>query len=307
MAWRWGLVTANAKADWHARHLTGALAEFGAVEVLDPSELRVLAGHTQGRDVLLLLAKGQDALRFDAVIIGRIVGPKADADIQLDAARALELIGVPCLNRVGPMLSAQDKLWTAALLAKAGVPTPLCSSVPRPSDVVIATTEIGSGVAKPLFGSLGQGIFRCDDAKARTRLARGVRHEPFLVQRFVTSGRIDYRLFVVGDRVEACIRREALEGEWRTNIAQGGRAVAVVPHRSWRDIAVEAARTLDLDFAGVDLAVGEDGPTVLEVNGFPNFRGVYQATGRDMAKAIAVRALRLAKANRRPTPSRLRA
>jgi len=308
MDWRWGLITAHAKADWHARQLTRALAELGGtVEVLDPSELRLLCGHTQGRDVLLLLANDQDICRFDAVVLGRIVGPKADGDVQLDAARALELVGVPCLNRVGPMLAAQDKLWTAAVLANAGVPTPLCTSVPRPTDAVIAKAEIGKGVAKPLFGSLGEGLFRCDDDKGRQKLARAVRTDPMLLQRFVPPGGIDYRLFVVGDRVEACIRREAPTGEWRSNVAQGGRSVPAVAHRLWRDMAIEATRALGLEFAGIDLAVGDDGPTVLEVNGVPNFRGVYQATGRNMAQAIAQRALRLAKMHRRRAQGRLRA
>jgi ribosomal protein S6--L-glutamate ligase len=307
MAWRYGLITANARADWHVRRLQRALSETGTVEVLDPSQLRLICGKAGRRNVLLVLAGGHDATRFDAVLLGRVVGPKADSEVQLDGARALELVGVPCLNRVGPMLAAQDKLWTAGVLAAAGIPTPLCSSVPTPRDAVIATTEIGSGVAKPLFGSLGEGLFRCEDAKGRGRLAQSVRSDAFLLQRFVPPGGADYRLFVVGDRVEACIRREAPLGEWRSNVARGGQAIPAVAHRLWRDIAVGATQALGLEVAGIDLAVGDEGPMVLEVNGFPNFKGVYQATGRDMSTAIAARMLRLAKGHRRRGPHRLRA
>ncbi len=296
---RLGLITANAKADWHARRLARGLAAFGAVETLDPSQLRLICGRANKRDVLMVLAGVHDARRFDAIVLGRIAGPLADAEVQLDAARALELVGVPCLNRVGPMLAAQDKLWTAAVLAQAGLPTPLCSSVPVANDAVTASAEIGEGVAKPLFGSLGDGLFRCGGLKQRSTLSRAVRQEPYLLQRFIPPGGIDYRLFVVGDRVEACIRRESAPGEWRSNVARGGRAVAAVAPRLWRDLAIDAARVLGLEIAGVDLAVGPDGPTVLEVNGVPNFRGIYDATSRDMAPLIAARAARVARAARR--------
>jgi ribosomal protein S6--L-glutamate ligase len=241
------------------------------------------------------------------VLVGRIASPEADTDLQLDAVRALELLDIPCLNRVGPMLAAQDKLWTGVVLAKAGVPTPLCTSVPTREDVTRAAAEIGDWVAKPVVGSLGEGVFRSKEPRSRERLAASVIQEPWLLQRFVPPGGTDYRLFVVGDRVEACIRREAPEGDWRTNIARGSTAAEMVPHRLWSDIAVEAARALQLDLAGVDLAVSTDGPTVLEVNGWPSFQGIYRATGRDMAEAIARQLHRHARGLRRRPARRLRA
>ena len=39
--------------------------------------------------------------------------------------------------------------------------------------------------------------------------------------------------------------------------------------------------------AGVDLVVGAEGPTVIEVNGNPSWQGILEATGLDMAEAIA--------------------
>lgn len=309
MELRLALVTSHASVDWHARRLAKALARFGTVEVLDPGGLRVMCGRTGGRDVLVVLTDdGRDARRFDAVLLGRLASDAADLDLQLDAGRALELAGVPCVNRVGPMLAAQDKLWTAAVLARAGIPTPLCTSVPRPVDAIVGTAEVAPAVAKPLFGSLGDGLFRADDPRGRRLLLRRVKHGAHLVQRFVQPGGRDWRLFVVGDRVEACIRRDAAPGEWRSNVSKGARATAAVARRDWRELAIEATRALGLEVAGVDLVVGEDGPLVLEVNGVPNFRGIYRATARDMAPAIAERVARLARPARgRAGRGRLRA
>ena len=308
MEYRWGLITAQDADEWHTRRLLAALGAVGEVERIDPRSLRLVCGRSRSTDVLVPLAGGGDARRFDAVVLGRLVTDDADPDLALDGARAIELCGVPCLNRVGPMLAAQDKLWTAALLAKAGLPTPLCSSVPRPKDAVVALAEVGPSVAKPLFGSLGDGLFRCDGLREQARLARRAGRSAHLVQRFVASGGVDYRLFVVGDKVEACVRRQAPAGDFRSNAARGGRVVPAVAHRLWRELAVEATRTLGLSFAGVDLAVGEGGPAILEVNGFPSFRAVHRATGRDMAEAMALFALRMARSARRARRSgRLRA
>ncbi len=287
MEHRFGLITAPDANDWHAQRLVSALSAVGQVERIDPASLRVVCGRSQQGDVLVTLAGGADARRFDAVVLGRLVTGGADADLALDGARAIELCGVPSFNRVGPMLAAQDKLWTAAVLARAGLPTPLCSSVPCPEDAVVALAEVGAAVAKPVFGSLGEGVFRCDGARERSRLARMAGRSAHLVQRFVAPGGVDYRLFVVGDKVEACIRREARAGQLRSNAALGARAVPAVARRLWRELAVEATRVLGLSFAGVDLVEGDSGPAILEVNGFPGFRAIQRATARDMAEAIA--------------------
>ena len=108
-----------------------------------------------------------------------------------------------------------------------------------------------------------------------------------VLQRFVESGGVDYRLFVVGEEVKACVRRTAPLGDWRSNAALGATVEQAVAAPEWEQVALRAAHALGLDFAGVDLAVTAQGPTVLEVNGVPNFRAVFEATGKDMARAMA--------------------
>jgi tetrahydromethanopterin:alpha-L-glutamate ligase len=306
MALQFALVSAHAREDWHLRRLASALSSYGDVERVEPSRLRLVCGREAGTDRVVVWANGKDARRFSAVLLGRVVGPHADADLQLDAARALALCDVPSFNAVQAMLDAQDKLWTAALLARAGLPTPLCSSVPRTTDLAPALSQVADGagmsVLKPLFGSLGEGLARVSVGQGRAPLLRAVREGPHLVQRYVDTGGSDHRLFVVGHRVEACITRRSAPGEWRSNAARHGVAIEARPPRRWTDIAIEAARSLGLSFAGVDLAVGPDGPTILEVNGFPSFRAIHRVTGRDMAQPIAAHVAR--EASRRVRMSR---
>lgn len=301
MTIRIGLVTALAHQDWHASRLVSALeaelGDEGRVEVVDPSRLQLFCGERE-RPVRLL-ANGRDASRFDAVILGRVVGPDADPDLQLNAARALEMVGVRCVNRVGPMLVAQDKLWTALVLARAGLPTPACASIPTRGDVSETVQQLAPAVAKPVFGSLGDGAFLCDGPEATNRLGQEAERQAYLVQRLVEPVGIDLRLFVVGGIVEGAIRRVAREGEWRANTSLGARALPIVPRPEWSRLAIAATRALGLDVAGVDLVLEGDAPSVLEVNGYPGFRAIHDATGKDMAGPIAALAVRLARVRAR--------
>jgi RimK family alpha-L-glutamate ligase len=296
LALRIGIVSTGGR-HWQANRLRRALSALAEVELVDPARLRLEVGG--GTGAVTVWAGRGDARRFHAVVLGRVAGPDADPELQLDGARALELVGVPTLNRVGPMLVAQDKLYCAAVLAAAGLPTPTCSSVPRPADVRAAVRAVGAGaVAKPLFGSLGEGLFRLHRHGPRRLRAEVRRGSAWLAQRFVPTGGVDYRLFVVGDRVEACVRREVPPGDFRSNEGLGARMAPEPPRPAWGTLAVDAVRALGLDFGGVDLALEEGRPTVLEVNGSPGYRALFEATGCDMSVPIARRAAQLVRARR---------
>jgi RimK family alpha-L-glutamate ligase len=110
----------------------------------------------------------------------------------------------------------------------------------------------------------------------------------FYIQRAIDHGGRDVRVFVVGGRVVGAIERVAPEGEWRTNVAQGARTRALALPREWEDLALRAAAAVSADYAGVDLLPARDGSVyVLEVNGIPGWQGLQQATGIDVAGAIA--------------------
>lgn len=299
MRLRIGLIAADAARDWQVQRLYRALADVAQTVWVHPSTLRVVCG---GSDARLSVRSGDVELtRLDAAVVGRVVTDDGDCELALDAVRALEIAGVAMVNRAGAMLSAQDKLHTAVVLSKAGIPTPLCSSVPSVDEVDAACNEVPQAVAKPVFGSLGHGLFQVFDNTTRTHLKKSVLAGPHLIQRFVSPGGVDFRLFVVGGKVEGCMRREAQNGEWRSNVGCGARSFSAVATPAWQAIAIEATRALGLEVAGVDLALDDGQPTVLEVNGFPRFEGLLKATGKDMAPAIARHARQLARLQTRRT------
>lgn len=95
-------------------------------------------------------------------------------------------------------------------------------------------------------------------------------------QRYVAAshGR-DLRVWTVGDRAVACVMRRS-DGALQSNYAMGGHACAHPLDEAAAQLAVAAAQSIGLDFAGVDLLMdGEGGYTVCEVNGNAGFRTLY--------------------------------
>lgn len=293
---RIGVVTAWPEDDWHSRRLLAACCRRGEAEPIDPATLSAGLGRTG----LAPSSRGA-ALDFDAFILARGMGRGGDPDVQFELYRTLEEDGALLVNRVGPLLAAQDKFRTSWLLTRAGVSTPPAAVAQTPDDAEAVLSALGDAVLKPIAGSLGDGVERVrpDAAGRRAVRERVARDHAVYLQAYAPHPGQDLRAFVVGGTTRAAITRRAPAGEWRTNLARGGRAEALECPAAVRAAAEAAAVALALDYAGVDLVLGPGGPTVIEVNGNPSWQGILQATGLDMAEAIAEHVLGRALRRRR--------
>lgn len=291
---RFGVVTGYPEEDPTSRSLLRACARHGSAVALAPGSIRVEVDVALGPR-LHFGAHPTDA--FDAFLLLRGLGPGGDPEVQLLAYRLLEEGGVLVLNALDALLAAQDKLHTSALLARAGLPTPPAVVVQQASDLSAAFERLGSPlIAKPQWGSLGEGVELLSADGAGMHRAESLLEEQgsLYLQAYVEHGGRDLRLFVVGGRVEAAMERRAPPGEHRTNLEVGGTARPIRPGQDLAGIAVRATDALGLDWAGVDLALGAEGPTVIEVNGSPGWAGIDRATRKDMGEAIAWHAARRA-------------
>jgi tetrahydromethanopterin:alpha-L-glutamate ligase len=282
---RIGVVTAWPEDDWHSRQMLSALGRRAEALAIDPAALsaNVAGGTTE------TAAAGRALLDVDAFVLVRGLGRAGDPDVQFEIYRALEGGGAVVMNRIEPLLAAQDKFRSSWLLARAGVPTPAAAVAQSPEDAERALADLGEAVMKPLAGSLGEGVVRVrpDAAGRRAVGERAARDGALYLQEYVPHPGRDLRVFVVGRETRAAIVRHAPPGDWRTNVAVGGRADAADCPAAAKAVAEAAATALGLDYAGVDLVLGPAGPTVIEVNGNPSWRGILDATGLDMAEAIA--------------------
>ena len=104
-----------------------------------------------------------------------------------------------------------------------------------------------------------------------------------LVQELVAPQGHDLRLVVAGGCVVGAVRRVALPGEWRTNVALGAVREPIEPTPEVCEVAIRAAAALEADLVGVDLLPApEGGFVVVELNGAVEFNEAYAADGADV-------------------------
>ncbi|MGZ3427272.1 MAG: ATP-grasp domain-containing protein [Polyangia bacterium] len=285
---RIGVISAYPDDDWHASRIVEAAARVHRVDVLLPTEFAAEIGGGRAR----VTVRGRDADTWDLFLTPRALGDDGDADVQLELYRVLARSGARLINDVDALLVALDKFRTSWELARAGIPTPEARVVQTREQAHTARIALGDVVVKPVYGSLGIGVERLrpqdGDRLEALLAARGALY----LQRFVGEALLDVRAFVVGDRVEAALAREPRAGDFRGNLQQGATMREHVLDRNSTQVAIAATRAVKLDYSGVDLLVGKHGPEVIEVNGTPSFRGIFDVTGRDMAAAIVDHATR---------------
>ncbi len=274
-----------ARQGWHTEELCRALAERGHEGRVLPYE--ALVARLGGAAPALSVA-GED-LGGCAAVLARIIpaGSLEQVIFRVDALHTLEERGIPVINSPRAIERTVDKLWTSALLERAGLPVPETVVCEHPDEALAAFRALGDVIVKPLFGSMGLGMVRVTTEEMAFRVFRTLEtiRGVYYVQRAIDHEGCDVRAFVVGDRVVGAIERRA--AGWRTNIARGGQARAITPSGPWAELALRAARAVGADYAGVDLLPAPDGTVyVVEVNGIPGWRGLQQATSSDVAAAI---------------------
>ena len=238
-------------------------------------------------------------LRPGDVALGRLdVLPTLDGvDDGLWSLGRLAASGVKVLNGPSALLAAHDKLLTARLLQRAGLPHPSTRVVVAGAPPPVLERPV---VVKPRFGSWGRGVTRCEDTGDLALRLLELAESPWfrahgaLVQELVEPQGYDVRVLVAGGRVVGAISRVAAPGEWRTNVALGAVREPVVPPPEAAALAVAAAAAAGADLVGVDLLPdGLGGWSIIELNGAVDFTADY-SLGRDVFAAASFELARVA-------------
>jgi ribosomal protein S6--L-glutamate ligase len=215
--------------------------------------------------------RGQELAGYDAVI------PRIGASVTFYGTavlRQFEMMGVYPLNESVAIARSRDKLRTLQLLSRKGVGLPVTGFAHSPDDTQDLLNLVGQApmVIKLIEGTQGKGVVLAETRKAAESVCDAFRglDAHFLVQEFIQeAGGADIRCFVIGDRVVAAMKRQAKEGEFRSNLHRGGSAEAIRITPEERSTALRAARIMGLNVAGVDLLRSNRGPVVMEVNSSP--------------------------------------
>lgn len=273
-----------------------------------------------------------------ALVVAAPTGPlAAAAQVRLDGAVAPvpDLILPRGVNRSWPLLRqvvavwqragsmvvpspagielAGDKLAAARVLAEAGVgvlPTAGVAPGPGAAPGDLPGEPAAAVVVKPARGSKAEGVEAYADLARATAALDG--HRPLVagevdhhvVQPQATGAGVDHRVVVArtpdrGYRVVALTRRTAAPGGLVTT-APGSRVedLEVSAYPEIAEVAVAAARALQLSFAGVDVIAHRGRMRVLEVNAWPGLAA--EVRGLELAEVlVAVAAQALAAARSR--------
>ncbi|CAH9049613.1 Ribosomal protein S6--L-glutamate ligase [Pseudoalteromonas holothuriae] len=232
--------------------------------------------------------KGDKVVNVEAVI------PRIGASVTFygcSVLRQFEMMGVYPLNESVAISRSRDKLRSLQLLSRKGVGMPTTGFASKPDDVKDLLEMVGGApvVIKLLEGTQGIGVVLAETRKAAESVIEafmGLKANIMVQEYIKEAGGADIRCFVIGDKVIAAMKRQAQEGEFRSNLHRGGSASLVRITPEERKTAVAAAKAMGLNVAGVDLLRSSRGPLVMEVNSSPGLEGIEKATGKDIAGMI---------------------
>jgi ribosomal protein S6--L-glutamate ligase len=235
-----------------------------------------------------LLYQGEPVGPVDAVI------PRIGASIThfgLAVVRQFEMMGVYCLNESQAIARSRDKLRCLQLLSRhdIGLPPTVYTRQAEHVPGCIEQVEGPPVVVKLLQGTQGIGVVLAESTMAASSVIEAFHglDQNILIQKFIREANgSDIRALVVGRKVVAAMKRQAVSGEFRSNIHRGGTARKLRLAADFRRTALAAARVLGLTVAGVDLIESAEGPMVMEVNSSPGLEGIQKTTGVDVAGAI---------------------
>lgn len=275
---------------WHGKRLQEAFAVRGCEAVfvsLKECSLELLPGRAGVR-----IPGFDDGLPEGVFVRGVPGGTLQQVIARLDILHALKLLGVTVYNDGRAVERTVDKAMTSFLLHRHGVSTPptwVCESRAQAHAVFQRETMAGRTlVIKPLFGSQGQGVRRLECGSPFPVPMQEHVDGLYYLQTYIDSGEgawHDHRVFVIDGAVAGAMVRHG--SSWVNNVAQGGRCEALPAGGDIAELALAAARALDIDYCGVDIIRDRQGRLhVLEVNSIPAWKGLQGVVEQDVAQLL---------------------
>jgi len=261
------------------KRIAAAIEARGAAVELVSDHALIFDPHTD--------ARGQ----FDAIL---------DRSLHLSRSRYVTTLfqaaGIPTVNTPAVINLCSNKLRQTAVLNEAEVPVPAVRIAFSPKAAVEAMEQIGYPVVlKPIIGTGGQLVSLIEDRDAAEAVLEhkatlgSAHHEVFYIEEYIPKPGRDLRAMVVGGQVLSVEARSG--GGWRIGSNRHLKVEPIEASTAIYDVAMRASRAI-AGYVGGVLAVDihehpERGPLVGEVNYAVEFRETEEATGADIAGAIA--------------------
>ncbi|HEY1038529.1 MAG TPA: 30S ribosomal protein S6--L-glutamate ligase [Bacteroidia bacterium] len=264
----------------------------------------VEAAEKRGHEVLLLdhmkcvlvIEKGRPHIYYQGKEITGVnaVIPRIGASVTFYGAavvRQFEMMKIFTAVESQALVRSRDKLRSLQILARAGIGMPKTAFANQTKDIENLVASVGGApcIVKLLEGTQGIGVILAESKKVATSVIEAFLKldAAMLVQEFIGEAKgADIRAFVIDGQVVGAMKRQAKDGEFRSNLHRGGSAEVIQLSAEERATAIKAAKKLGLGIAGVDMLQSARGPLVMEVNSSPGLEGIQKATGIDIAGKI---------------------
>lgn len=259
------------------------------------------------QDKPTIFYKGEQLSDLDAVI------PRIGASVTFygtAVVRQFEMMNIFSAVESQALVRSRDKLRSLQILAKAGVglPKTVFTNYSKEVDKLIDSVGGAPLIVKLLEGTQGYGVVLAPTKKAAQSMIEAFHSMKarVIVQEFIKESKgADIRVFVVNGKVAGAMKRQGKEGEFRSNLHQGGSGSLIKLSKKEREAALTAAQAMGLPIAGVDMLQSERGPLILEVNSSPGLEGIEKSTGKDIAGNI-IKYVTTAVETQRNNPSKRR-
>lgn len=194
--------------------------------------------------------------------------------------RLMEQQGLAFVNDPDSITYSRDKWLSGDVMQWGGVRTPTTRLAHTGDEARALTPEVSPDGAPTILklrvGTEGKGVMKVSEPKEIPPIveAFGVVHgDGVVLQRMVPMQTpADIRAFTVNGKVVASMERkvgESKDGDFRTNLSNGGTAEPIELHPRDRETAERAVAALGLDVSGVDLMGDRGRMYVIEANSGP--------------------------------------
>jgi len=244
----------------------------------------------------IVIEQDKPAMYYNGELIENVAAviPRIGASVTFYGAsvvRQFEMMNIPTVTESQALVRSRDKLRSLQILARSnvGLPKTVFTNYSKEVDMIIDSVGGAPLIVKLLEGTQGYGVVLAPTQKAAESMIEAFHSMKarVIVQEFIEEAKgADIRVFIVDNKVVGAMKRQGKEGEFRSNLHQGGSGKIIKLTKEERNIALTAARSMNLSIAGVDLLQSGRGPLVLEVNSSPGLEGIEKATGKDIASKI---------------------
>jgi ribosomal protein S6--L-glutamate ligase len=200
---------------------------------------------------------------------------KSHAPQALAVAHVLEQRGALVVNSWAASVACQDRVLMAEHMRDADLPWPFTRSFSSLGSLLADHALLENlpfpQIIKSYYSHRGDLVARVDGIDQLEALAPEWSQEPVVLQEFAAGDGWDIKMWVIDQQIFAARRRTPLEpGASKEDFPISPEELPAL----WAHIATEIGRIFNMRLYGIDLLITEKGPIIVDVNGFPGFRGV---------------------------------